>query len=228
MVSARVRPCPLDTRPGTPGGGDGFVPPRDVLHNGLFRNGKLHGAAAAAQHRHTVHAGEKLLARMLLNVSADWSRRRTRASIENPEARPGHCLMTNLRPLFPIVALVLLGGAAHAGEFSLGSTRMLAQAGADSNVDVTVNFADRGQALRETAEGGDTPATTTTQTARNLRGADTGAASAHRAATDAPAPKTTAPAPVTADSPHGVSISPSAALRRPSYRWQSLVPGTIK
>jgi len=132
--------------------------------------------------------------------------------------------MTNLRPLLPIVAVVVLGGAAHAGEFSLGSTRMLAQAGADTAVDVTVNFTDRGRALHETAEGGDsTPSSTT----HNLRGADA-SAPADRHATEAPAPKTATAAPATTDSPHGVSISPSTAIRRPSYRWQSLVPGTIK
>jgi len=137
--------------------------------------------------------------------------------------------MTNLRPLLPIVALVMLGGVtAHAGEFSLGSTHMLAQAGADTAVDVTVNFTDRGHALRETAEGGDS---TPTHGARNLRGADEASApdaGDHHAATETPAPKASTPAPSTADSPHGVSISPATAIRRPSYRWQSLVPGTIK
>lgn len=135
--------------------------------------------------------------------------------------------MTNLRPLLPIVALVVLGGAAaHAGEFSLGSTRLLAQAGADTAVDVTVNFTDRGRTLRETAEGGDSAPSHATH---NLRGADeasTPDAGDHHATTETPAPKTAAPA--TTDSPHGVSISPSTAIRRPSYRWQSLVPGTIK
>ena len=135
--------------------------------------------------------------------------------------------MTNLRPLLPIVALVVLGGAgAHAGEFSLGSTHMLAQAGADTAVDVTVNFTDRGRTQRETAEGGDS----TPHATHNLRGADDAApdANGHRAATETPAPKASATAPATTDSPHGVSISPSTAIRRPSYRWQSLVPGTIK
>lgn len=138
--------------------------------------------------------------------------------------------MMNLRPLLPIVAVVVLGGAAHAGEFSLGSTHMLAQAGADTAVDVTVNFTDRGRTLRETAEGGDsTPSTS--HAAHNLRGADEASApdaSDRRATTETPAPKAAAPAPATADSPHGVSISPTTAIRRPSYRWQSLVPGTIK
>lgn len=136
--------------------------------------------------------------------------------------------MTNLRPLLPIVAFVVLGGAAaHAGEFSLGSTRLLAQAGADTAVDVTVNFTDRSHALRETAEGGDsTPAPT-----RNLRGADAPSApdaGDRHATSETPAPKASAAAPATTDSPHGVSISPTTAIRRPSYRWQSLVPGTIK
>lgn len=178
--------------------------------------------------RRTVHRREKQLARMLLSPRADWSRRPTRASIANPAALSVDSLMTNLRPLLPIVAVVVLGGAAHAGEFSLGSTHMLAQAGTDSSVDVTVNFTDRGRALRETAEGGDsTPA----HTAHDLRGADQVSApdaGDHAAAPEAPAPKVAPSAPVTTDSPHGVSISPSAAIRRPSYRWQSLVPGTIK
>ena len=136
--------------------------------------------------------------------------------------------MTNLRPLLPIVAVVVLGGAAHAGEFSLGSTHMLAQAGTESSVDVTVNFTDRGHALRETAEGGDS---TPVRPAHNLRGADEVSApdsSDHHAAPETPVPKASTAAPPTADSPHGVSISPSTAIRRPSYRWQSLVPGTIK
>jgi hypothetical protein len=136
--------------------------------------------------------------------------------------------MTNLRPLLPIVALVVLGGAAHAGEFSLGSTHMLAQAGADTAVDVTVNFTDRSHASRETAEGGDSkPAAP----ARNLRGADEASvpdSNDRHAATETPAPKASTAAPATTDSPHGVSISPTTAIRRPSYRWQSLVPGTIK
>jgi hypothetical protein len=133
--------------------------------------------------------------------------------------------MTNLRPLLPIVAVVVLGGAAHAGEFSLGSTRMLAQAGTESSVDVTVNFTDRGRTVREAAEGGDS---TPVHPAHNLRGADEVSTpdTADHAKTETPAPKVAAP--VTTDSPHGISISPSAAIRRPSYRWQSLVPGTIK
>jgi cytoskeletal protein RodZ len=137
--------------------------------------------------------------------------------------------MTNLRPLLPIVALVVLGGAAaHAGEFSLGSTHMLAQAGADSAVDVTVNFTDRGRTLRETAEGGDS---TPPHATHNLRGADEASApdaNAHHATTETPAPKASTSVPSTTDSPHGVSISPTTAILRPSYRWQSLVPGTIK
>jgi hypothetical protein len=173
----------------------------------------------------TVHAGEKLLARMLLHTRADWSRPLTRASIANPAASSVDCPMTNLRPLLPIVAVVVLGGAAHAGEFSLGSTRMLAQAGSDTAVDVTVNFTDRGRAQRETAEGGDS---TPSHATRNLRGADTPDSTDRHATTETPAPKASTPAPATTDSPHGVSISPSTAIRRPSYRWQSLVPGTIK
>jgi len=137
--------------------------------------------------------------------------------------------MTNLRPFLHIVALVVLGGAtAHAGEFSLGSTRMLAQAGADTAVDVTVNFTDRGRTQRETAEGGDS---TPSHATHNLRGADEASvpdANDRHATTETPAPKASTPAPSATDSPHGVSISPSTAIRRPSYRWQSLVPGTIK
>jgi len=144
-----------------------------------------------------------------------------------PAASSVDCLMTNLRTLLPIVAVVVLGGAAHAGEFSLGSTRMLAQAGADTAVDVTVNFTDRGRALRETAEGGDS---TPSHAPHNLRGADQASAPESGAghAAETPAPKASTAPPATTDSPHGVSISPSAAIRRPSYRWQSLVPGTIK
>jgi hypothetical protein len=195
----------------------------------LFPEEKVDNAGTAFAHGATIHDREKRLARMLLQRRADWSRRPTRASIANPAAPSVDCLMTNLRPLLPIVALVVLGGAAaHAGEFSLGSTHMLAQAGADAAVDVTVNFTDRGRAQRETAEGGDSAPSHATH---NLRGADDASApdaSDRHAATETPAPKASTPAPATTDSPHGVSISPSTAIRRPSYRWQSLVPGTIK
>jgi hypothetical protein len=136
--------------------------------------------------------------------------------------------MTNPRPLFPILAAVLLGGAAHAGEFSLGGAHLLAESSAQSSVDVTMNFTDRGRALRETAEGGDT---TTPPAPRTLRGADVAApdtSDGHAAAPATPSPKAAEPAPASTDSPHGVSISPPTAIKRPSYRWQSLVPGTIK
>lgn len=133
--------------------------------------------------------------------------------------------MTNSRPLLPILVAVLFGGAAHAGEFSLDGARLLAQS-AQAGVDVTVNFTDRGHAQSDAAEGGDA----TAHDARALRGADAGAAadaSDHPAHAQA-ASKVPEPAPATTDSPHGVSISPANAIRRPSYRWQSLVPGTIK
>jgi hypothetical protein len=133
--------------------------------------------------------------------------------------------MTNTRLIIPILAAVVLGGIAHAGEFSLGSARLLAENSTQPSVDVTVTFTDRGHAQRETAEGGDAAATHTT---RELRGADvaTPDSTDNRAPANAPASKTTEPA--STDSPHGVSISPPTAIKRPSYRWQSLVPGTIK
>lgn len=135
--------------------------------------------------------------------------------------------MTASRLLSPIVAAVLLGGVAHAGEFSLGGGHLLAQNTVQSS-DVAVTFTDRGSSMRDTSEGGDS----TTRNARALRGTDDVAAPTSsgggRATPDQAAPKAVEPAPVTSDSPHGVSISPAAALRRPSYRWQSLVPGTIK
>jgi len=131
--------------------------------------------------------------------------------------------MTKPRLIIPILAAVVLGGIAHAGEFSLGSARLLAENSAQASVDVTVTFTDRGHALRETAEGGDAA----THNTRELRGADvaTPDSTDTRAPAVAPASKTTEP---TSDSPHGVSISPPTAIKRPSYRWQSLVPGTIK
>ena len=135
--------------------------------------------------------------------------------------------MTNPRLLLLILAAVVLGGVAHAGEFSLGGAHLLAESSAQSSVDVTVNFTDRGRALHETAEGGDT----TPHAAHSLRGADAAAPDTTNnpdAVPATPAPKSTEPAPTTADSPHGVSISPTTAIKRPSYRWQSLVPGTIK
>jgi hypothetical protein len=138
--------------------------------------------------------------------------------------------MTNRRLHLPILIAVALAGVAHAGEFSFGGARQLAQSNTQQGaVDVTLNFTDRGRALRESAEGGDTA--TTTHDARTLRGTDpvaaTEAPAAHKATpTPAPSPKSSDTA--STDSPHGVSISPSTAIRRPSYRWQSLVPGTIK
>ena len=135
--------------------------------------------------------------------------------------------MKNPRPLFLILAAVLIGGVAHAGEFSLGSAHLLAESSAQSSVDVTVNFTDRGRTLRETAEGGDAAP----HAGRTLRGAD-GATPDAPSEKPAAAPVTPAkpaePATSSADSPHGVSISPPTAIKRPSYRWQSLVPGTIK
>ena len=91
---------------------------------------------------------------------------------------------------------------------------------------MSVNFTDRGHARSEVAEGGDAA----THDTRALRGADDVPANETPAphAREQTTPKTPEPASATTDSPHGVSISPSAAVRRPSYRWQSLVPGTIK
>lgn len=134
--------------------------------------------------------------------------------------------MTKPRLLIPILVAVLLGGIAHAGEFSLGGARLLAENSTQAAVDVTVTFTDHGHALRETAEGGDA----TTHTARDLRGVDvtTPDADDSHASTPAPKAKPAEPATGTSDSPHGVSISPPTAIKRPSYRWQSLVPGTIK
>jgi hypothetical protein len=137
--------------------------------------------------------------------------------------------MKTPRPFLPILVAILFGGIAHAGEFSLGGGHLLAQNTAQSSVDVSVTFTDRGRSLRENAEGGDHEVSNT----RSMRGADDASESTtpapHAVAEPQPAAKSTEPAPpVTSDSPHGVSISPAAAIRRPSYRWQSLVPGTIK
>ena len=141
--------------------------------------------------------------------------------------RVGNDPMKTSRLLLPILIAAACGGIAHAGEFSLGGGHLLAQNSAQSSVDVSVTFTDRGRTVRENAEGGDhTPANS-----RSMRGADepsTPAAPAEHAVAEPPAAKTPEPAQVTSDSPHGVSISPAAAIRRPSYRWQSLVPGTIK
>lgn len=137
--------------------------------------------------------------------------------------------MTISRPLLPLLVAVLLGGIAHAGEFSLGSAHMLAENSTQAAVDVRVDFTDHGHAMRETAEGGD--AAVTPRNTRSLRGADNVAVpqmSDRHASADTPAPKSTEKTPAATDSPHGISISPSTAIRRPSYRWQSLVPGTIK
>lgn len=134
--------------------------------------------------------------------------------------------MTNTRLLLPILAAALSGSVAYAGDFSLGGARLLAENSTQAGVDVTVTFTDRGHALSEAAEGGDA---TTVHNARTLRGADVATPDAsddHAAKT--PAPKPAEPATSGTDSPHGVSILPPSAIKRPSYRWQSLVPGTIK
>jgi hypothetical protein len=165
------------------------------------------------------------LARMLLPHVADWSRRRTRASIANPAAMPRGHPMTKTRLLFPILAATFLGGVVHAGEFSLGGARLLAENSAQASVDVTVTFTDRGRSQHETSEGGEAAKT---HNARSVRGADVATPDTsddHHAASEAPAPK---PADTTSDAPHGVSILPPTSIKRPSYRWQSLVPGTIK
>jgi hypothetical protein len=137
-------------------------------------------------------------------------------------------MMTDSR-LFPIfAAALLLGGVAHASDFSRGGARLLADNSPPPDVSVTISFTDRGHALRETAEGGDTP--TTTHDTRTLRGADAATtatpAPARHVAPDSAAPKAAEAS--SADAPHGISISPANAIKRPSYRWQSLVPGTIK
>lgn len=135
--------------------------------------------------------------------------------------------MKTLRPILSILVAVLFGGVVHASEFSLGGGHLLAQNSAQPSVDLSVTFTDRGRSMRENAEGGDRESSNT----RTMRGADDTSAKpapAKHDADDAPATKSNEPAQVTSDSPHGVSISPAAALRRPSYRWQSLVPGTIK
>ena len=130
--------------------------------------------------------------------------------------------MTISRPLSLILVAAMCGGIAHAGEFSLGSAQMLAQNTVQAGVDVTVNFTERNRAMRETSEGGDTAV----RDVRAMRGADV---TTPNAVPNAPAAaKPAAVAPQAADAPHGISISPAAAVRRPSYRWQSLVPGTIK
>jgi hypothetical protein len=135
--------------------------------------------------------------------------------------------MTDSRLFLPFAAALMLGGVAHASDFSRGGARLLADNTPPPDVSVTISFTDRGHALRETAEGGDT---TTTHDTRTLRGADSAGtatpAPARHVAPDSAAPK--AAEPFGADAPHGISISPANAIKRPSYRWQSLVPGTIK
>lgn len=135
--------------------------------------------------------------------------------------------MTLKRLVLPILAAALVGGFAHAGDFSLGGARLLAENSAQQAVDVTVTFTDRGHPLAESAEGGDSSSTHSHAT----RGADVvtpDASDGHRAPRPAPAAKTAEPSSSGNDAPHGVSILPPSAVKRPSYRWQSLVPGTIK
>jgi hypothetical protein len=133
--------------------------------------------------------------------------------------------MTDSRLFLSFVAALSLGGVAHASDFSHGGARLLADNSAPPDVSVTISFTDRGHALGETAEGGDTPATHDVRTLRGTDGAAPARTPARHVAPDSAAPKAEASS---ADAPHGISISPANALKRPSYRWQSLVPGTIK
>lgn len=133
--------------------------------------------------------------------------------------------MTRFRLILPILATALGGGAAHAAEFSLGAARMLA---ANTPPPDMVTFTERGRALREPpAEGGDSAPGAGHQ---RLRGADAASAERRNATPAKPVtPDSDSPAATPSDSNHGASsVSPAAVIRRPSYRWQSLVPGTIK
>ena len=135
--------------------------------------------------------------------------------------------MTMTRLVLPILAAALVGSVAHAGDFSLGGARLLAENSTQQAVDVTVTFTDRGHPLAESAEGGDSSSSHSHAT----RGADVSTPDAsddHPAPKPAHAPKATEPSSSGTDAPHGVSILPPSAIKRPSYRWQSLVPGTIK
>jgi hypothetical protein len=135
--------------------------------------------------------------------------------------------MTMTRLVLPILAAALVGSVAHAGDFSLGGARLLAENSTQQAVDVTVTFTDRGHPLAESAEGGDSSSSHSHAT----RGADVATPDTsddHPAPKAAPAPKTPDSSSSGADAPHGVSILPPSAIKRPSYRWQSLVPGTIK
>lgn len=133
--------------------------------------------------------------------------------------------MMTSRLLLSLAAAVVLGGIARAGEFSLGGAHLLAQAA--SPVSVTSTFAERPGALHDATEGSDT--TCASPGTRTMRGADGSAAAS---CTDQPTTTRTAahkPAPVPAEPIHGPAITPAAAaIRHPSYRWQSLVPGTIR
>jgi hypothetical protein len=135
--------------------------------------------------------------------------------------------MTTTRLSLLLFATALAGGAAHAGDFSLGGARLLAENSTQQAIDVTVTFTDRGRPLAESGEGGDSSPTHS----HANRGADVAtpdAADDHPAPKAAPAAKASEPSTSGTDAPHGVSILPPSAIKRPSYRWQSLVPGTIK
>lgn len=135
--------------------------------------------------------------------------------------------MTLTRLALPILAAALVGSAAHAGDFSLGGARLLSENSAQQAVDVTVTFTDRGHPLAESAEGGDASSHAHVTRGADVATPDTG--DERRAAKPAPAAPKSAESPSSGtDAPHGVSILPPSAIKRPSYRWQSLVPGTIK
>jgi hypothetical protein len=147
-----------------------------------------------------------------------------RASIvESLGSTAGSILMK--KPILALVALVALlsGVVAWGQEAPLRGVGLLALNAADAQSGLG-NAQSHGE-LVETPDSGGGGGTTT----RNGRGAgDVGPAARLPRAAQAPVqtvPDELPPAAL----PHGDPATPAAATpKRPSYRWQSLVPGAIK
>jgi len=120
------------------------------------------------------------------------------------------------------VAAMLFGAAAWAQEAPLRGVGLLALNASDASSGLG-NAQPRG-ALVETPDSGGGGATT-----RNGRGAGDIGPAARLPHVDEPATRAIPDALPPAVLPHGDPTTPAAATpKRPSYRWQSLVPGAIK
>lgn len=170
------------------------------------------GAAALAE------PCRKTLARLVLSCGqADWSRDRDRASIAaSSAAPPGNPAMNKTAILFIVLGCSMSAAGAHAQSAPLRGASLLALNTTDARAGATV--------VERIDSGGGSGGSTG---ARALRGSDiTPRATQSESEEDATAPL---PDPLPKPIAGGDPSAPAAATpKRPSYRWQSLVPGAIK